>query len=137
MATITPEQAAIKWRDRLSASTQQITDGVNSVTTAPGVRAAASKELWANRVMQAKDKWASRVASVPLADWQQSMITVGIPRISQGAAAKVNKVQDFMQKFLPHVNQVAAQVNQMPKGSLEDGIARATAQIRGNAAFKR
>ena len=137
MATPTPEQVATKWRDRLSASTQQITDGVNSVTTAPGVKAAAAKDLWANRVMQAKDKWASRVASVPLAEWQTSMIQVGIPRISQGATAKIGKVQDFMAKFLPHVTQVAAQVNQMPKGSLEDGIARATAQIRGNAAFKR
>jgi hypothetical protein len=137
MATITAQQAATKWRDRLSAATQQITDGVNSVTTAPGVKAAAAKDLWANRVMQAKDKWASRVASVPLAEWQQAMISVGIPRISQGASAKIGKVEDFMTKFLPHVNNVAAQVNQMPKGTLEDGIARATAQIRGNASFKR
>lgn len=137
MARVTPEQAAQKWRDRLSASTDLITQGVNAVQTAPGQKAAANADLWLQRVTASKDKWRSRVSSVSLQDWQQSMIQKGIPRVAQGAQANMPKVESFMREFLPYVSNVAAQVNQMPKGGVEQGIARAIAQIRGNAAFKR
>lgn len=137
MARVTAEQAATKWRDRLTQSGQQITDGVNGVTVAPGTKAAAAKDLWAQRVAASKDKWASRVASVSLNDWQKSMIEVGIPRIASGAAAKVGKVEDFMQQFLPHLDAGVAKVKAMPKGDLGASINRATAMIQHNAAFKR
>jgi hypothetical protein len=137
MARVTPEQATAKWLQRLSASSQQITDGVNGVTVAPGTKAAAAKDLWANRVMAAKDKWASRVASVSLTEWQSSMINVGIPRIAQGAQAKQGKVQDFMAQFLPYLDTGVAKVKAMPKGDLSSSIARASAMITHNANFQR
>lgn len=137
MARVTAEQAANKWRDRLTQSGQQIIDGVNGVTVAPGTKAAAAKDLWAQRVAASRDKWAARVASVSLAEWQQSMIEVGIPRVASGAAAKVGKVQDFMAQFLPHLDAGVAKVKAMPKGDLGASIARATAMIQHNASFKR
>lgn len=132
-----PAQVAAKWRDRLSASTQQITDGVNAVQTAPGVKAAAAKALWMQQVAASADKWAARTAAVTLDSWKASMITKGIPRVATGAQAAAPKVEAFMTQFLPHVEQVAQRVRQMPKGGLANGIARATAQIQGNASFKR
>lgn len=137
MARVTAEQATDKWVSRLSQASQQITDGVNGVTVAPGTKAAAAKDLWANRVMQAKEKWATRVGSVSLADWQRSMIEVGIPRIATGAQAKRGKMTDFMQQFLPYLDTGVAKVNGMPKGDLNASIARAAAMITHNAQFKR
>lgn len=134
---MTPAQVAAKWQSRLGQATTQITDGVNAVTTAPGQKAAAAKALWLQRVQASQDKWARNVARVSLEEWKRSMIDIGIPRIATGAAAKVGKVESFMTEFLPHVNAVAARVHAMPKGDINASIARATAQIQGNAAFKR
>lgn len=137
MARVTAEQATAKWLTRLSGASQQITDGVNGVTVAPGAKAAAAKDLWANRVLAAKDKWATRVGSVTLPEWQNAMITVGIPRIATGAQAKQGKMQDFMAQFLPYLDQGVSKVSAMPKGDINASIARASAMIMHNAAFKR
>lgn len=137
MARVTPEQATAKWVQRLGQSTQQITDGVNRVTVAPGSKAAAAKVLWAQRVAAAQDKWAARVGAVSLQSWQQSMINVGIPRVASGAQAKQGKVQDFMSQFLPHLDAGVAKVKSMPKGDINASIARAVAMIQHNASFKR
>lgn len=134
---ITPQQAAAKWQQRLAASQQQIIDGVNAVTTAPGAKAAAQKQLWLTRIQASADKWARNVSRVSLEDWKQSMINVGIPRVASGAAAKVGKVEAFMAEFLPYVNQHAERVRGMPKGDINMSIARATAMIQANANFKR
>lgn len=133
---ITPDQATAKWVARLGAAQQQITDGVNAVTVAPGTKAAAAKALWASQVANAQDKWAQRVGSVSLQAWQQATIA-GIPRVAQGAQAKQGKVLAFQQQWLPYVEQQAQRVRQMPKGGLANGIARAVAQIQANAQFKR
>lgn len=137
MARVTPEQAAQLWQTRLSGATERIAQGVANVQVAPGQSAARQADLWLARVTASKDKWKSRVSSVSLQDWQTSMQQKGIPRIAQGAQANQPKVQAFMAEFLPYVSNVAAQVRQMPKGNIEAGIARAAAQIRGNAAFRR
>lgn len=137
MARVTPQQAAQKWQTRLSGATQQITDGVNGVQTAPGAKAAAAKALWLQRVQAAQNKWATNVGAVSLQSWQQSMITVGIPRIATGAAAKVGKVESFMGQFLPYLDAGVAKVKAMPKGDINASIARATAMISYNANFKR
>lgn len=137
MARVTADQAAQKWAQRMAASGDQIRDGVNGVTVAPGVTAAKAKNLWVQRVTASADKWATRVASVPLAEWQSKMIDVGIPRVAQGASANVGKVQDFMSQFLPHLDAGVAKVKQMPKGGLDASIARAAAMIQHNASFQR
>lgn len=136
MARVTAQQAAEKWKARLSAAGQQITDGVNAVTVAPGTKAAQAADLWLQRVSAAKDKWKARVASVGLQEWQQSMID-NIPRIAQGAQAKAGKVEQFMTEFLPHLDAGVAKVNAMPKGGLQESINRAAAMITHNSTFKR
>lgn len=134
---VNAQQAADKWTQRLQASTQQIADGVNRVTVAPGQKAAAAANLWLQRVQQARDKYANNVARVSLADWQQAMISKGIPRISQGATAGAPKMAAFMNEFLPHLAAGVAQVERMPKGTIEQSIARMEAMVRHNASFRR
>lgn len=137
MAQKDPAAVAQKWASNLGAATQSITDGVNAVSTAPGAAAARQKQAWVQRTTASADKWAARVSAVTLEDWRSATITKGIPRVASGAQQAQPKMQQFMQEFLPHVERVAQQVRAMPKLSLEDSIARATAQIRGNAQFRR
>lgn len=133
----TPEQAANKWRDRLTGSTQQISDGVDRVTQAPGEKAANSRALWARKTAEAADKWERNTRRVSLEDWRRKMKDVGIARISQGASANTDKVASFMSDFLPHLARGVETVEKMPKGTIEDSINRSAAMIRHNASFKR
>jgi hypothetical protein len=132
-----PQTATAKWVSNLSNSTQAMTRGVQAVTVAPGIAAANAADKWLQNVTAAKDKFASRVRSVSLSDWQNAMTSYGINRVSQGATAKQAKMQSFMTEFLPHLKTGVQQVEAMPHMNLEDGINRAVAMIRHNAQFKR
>lgn len=137
MPAIDPQAATQKWVSNLSNSSAAITRGVNAVTQAPGVAAAASADKWLARITASKDKWKSRVGGVSLQSWQQSMITVGLPRVASGAQAKQSKYTDFANSFFPYLDTGVAKVKAMPSTTLEDSINRATTMIRHNAAFKR
>jgi glutaredoxin 2 len=133
----TSQSATQKWLTNLSAATDRMTQGANSVQKAPGLAAAAAADKWLAKVTASKAKFASRVASVSLQSWQQSYINVGIPRVAQGAQAKQAKVTAFMDQFLPYLSTGLQTIDAMPNTTLEDGIARATAMIRYNAKFQR
>ena len=137
MAQGTPEQVAAKWAQNLGAATQYITAGVNAVTVAPGQQAARQVDAWIQGVQAARNKWQQRVGAVTLQEWQQAMITKGVPRVASGAQAAVPKMSQFLGEFLPFQERVTQQVRSMPKGGLEAGINRAIAQIRGTAQFQR
>lgn len=129
--------ATAKWLANLSAASGRMQSGAMGVTKAPGVAAAAAADKWLAKVTASKAKFASRVASVSLQDWQNAYINVGIPRVAQGAQAKQSKVQAFFDEFLPYLQRGMATIDNMPSVTLEDGIARASAMIRYNAKFKR
>lgn len=131
------QQATAKWVQNIGQATERITAGVQAVSVSPGQKAAAAHAKWLARVQAAADKWRSRVGAVSLQDWQQSMISVGIPRIAQGAQAKQGKMEAFMNEFLPYLSQGVQRIDSMPSVTLEDGINRAVAMIRHNAQFKR
>lgn len=122
MAVKNATTIAQKWRDRLQSATQQMTDGVRAVTVAPGVAAAAKADVMKARLLDAinSGKWAKNVSAVSLNDWQQAMITTGIPRVATGAGDKVGKVEKFMTKFLPYVEGVRKQIAAMPKSTDQD-----------------
>lgn len=124
---------AQNWATRLGQSTQQITDGVNAVTVAPGQAAARQKNVWAQNTAAAVNKWAANTAAVPLTDWQQSMINKGVPRISSGATAAVPKMQTFMTKLLPYVQSTVASLP--PRGDLSANINRMVAFTQKMAQF--
>lgn len=137
MARVTPQQASDKWKTRLSAASADMTTGVNNVTVAPGVQAAAKRDKWLAGVTGAADKWQRNVKSVSLQQWQQAMTTIGIPRVAQGAQAKQQKMTDFMNSFLPFLDRGVAQINQMPDTDMESRIQKAVAMMRYNATYQR
>jgi len=132
MARVNSQQWLAKWSQNLNASGQYIKSGVQSVTTAPGQSAAAAQDRMLAGVTAAvqSGKWARNVSKVSLADWQNAMITKGIPRIAQGTAVAVQTKGPQIDTLLANVNSAAAVANALPKGGIEQGIARATAFMR-------
>ena len=135
MAGMTPDQVAQEWAQRLAGATSKIQAGVQAVSTAPGQLAARNKAGYVQGVTAAQDKWAARTASVPLATWQQDMITKGLPRISGGATAAQPKMAAFMGQLLPFIQ--AGQGRLPQRGGLDQNIARSAAWIRYMATFRR
>jgi len=80
MSKLTPEERAAKQINRLSAATEDIRQGVERVTEAPGVKAAQQQQKMKTRLLAKIDDgtWAKRVASVPLEEWKRMMIDKGV-----------------------------------------------------------
>lgn len=129
----TAAQSAAKWAANLSGATQAITDGVNSVTVAPGMAAARQQDVWASNTAASKSKWAANVQKVSLGDWQTSMTTKGIGRIASGATAAQPKMEAFLNKLLPYQQAQKAQLP--PRGNLQQNIQRMTAWATAMSKF--
>lgn len=138
MAAATPQQAAQNWANNLSAATTRIKAGVQAVTVSPTSKAAQAVDRQVAGVIAAAQsgKTANALNNVSLSDWQNAMINKGISRIASGAQAAQGKVQNFLTQFIPYVQAGVAQLQTMPRGDLEQNIARATFMMRYNANFK-
>lgn len=136
MAKLTPAEQAAKWANRTAAATQDVVAGVDRVTEHPGRKAAAQQAVWAQNTAAAQDKWARRVQAGSLEDWKKST-KEGANRIASGVQAKKSKVEAFWQEFAPFQDAVTQQTNAMPRGSLEQNLARMLNQARRTAEFKR
>lgn len=136
MVKVTPQQGAEKWKNRLSASTEDIRRGIANVTQAPGQKAAANTDKWRQRTVDSADKYKRNVGAVGLSEWQAAA-DAGVGRVAQGAQQKVSKVEKFQSEFFPHLERGQAAVAAMPNTTIEDGVNRAAAMIRHNANFKR
>lgn len=126
---LTPQQITEKWLTNFGNATTAMTNGVNAVTEAPGAKAAAAAALWLQRIQQSQQKWANRVGAVSLGEWKTAMTTLGIPRAQQGAQQKQGRYLSFITDYTNFLQSAQVQVRSMPKGTLAQGIARATAMI--------
>ena len=126
---LTAQQISQKWLTNFGNATTAMTDGVNSVQTAPGQLAAAQATLWLQRLQQSQQKWINRVSAVSLQDWKSAMISLGIPRAQQGASAKQARYTTFITDYMNFLSSAVPTVRAMPKGSLSASIARASAMI--------
>lgn len=132
MARVTPTEYADKWARRLSAAGEDIRNGINKVTTAPGELAAAQQDaLLANFAESVNSGvWASRVRGVSLEDWKKAALDKGVPRIPQGVEAAKPKMARVAVELLAAVDAAAAAANALPKGTLDNSIARMTTFVR-------
>jgi len=134
MAATNPQTVAQNWANRLAGSTQKITDGINSVSVAPGQAAARQKTVWVQNVTASADKWARNVQGVSLADWQQATISKGVGRIASGAQAAIPKMESFMGRLLPYVASGKAKLP--ARGDINANKSRMNAWFDHMAAFK-
>lgn len=138
MAQVTAQQWLDKWGRRLNAAGTDITAGVKAVTTAPGQLAAQAQSLMLQRITEAitSGLWAKNVSAVSLASWQNSMISKGIPRIGAGVtAAQASKVQ-VITNLLSAVETARQAALALPKGTIDNSIARFAAFARAMQAAK-
>ena len=133
---LTPQQVLSKWTQNTTAAGPSYAAGVQAVTTAPGQTAAANAQNWLNGCNSSLAKYKTNVAAVSLQSWQQSCVQKGQQRIAAGVQAAQSKMGNFFTQLLPQTAAVKAAVASMPKGTLQDGIARATKAITMMAAWK-
>lgn len=139
MAKALSAEAVVRlWSERGQGATETVRAGVNAVTESPMAKAAAQVEVWAANVQRAKQKFVDKLTAVTLQQWKAAMLGKGLTNMSNGYVdpTSVNKFANFMRAWLPYVRQGAAQIRAMPKGTLQQGIDRAVAQIRWNAGFR-
>ena len=138
VARVNAKEAADKLVRRLSGATQDVIRGVERVTEAPGIKAAAAQDLMLARVMEAitSGKWADAVSAISLPDWKKAMLDKGVPRIAQGVQAAQPKIQAFFEQLLPAVDAAKSEIESMPNLTLEDRIARSSAFQRRMADFQ-
>jgi hypothetical protein len=129
VAMLTPQQVSQKWLTNFQSAGTAMQQGVQAVQQAPGAKAAQAVQLWITRLQAAQAKWANRVGAVTLQEWQQAMINLGIPRAQQGAQEKQSRYTAFITQYLQFLQTAVAQVQAMPKGTLQQSIARASAMI--------
>jgi len=135
-----PSVAAQSWQNGMQNATQRIQAGINAVTVSPTQQAAASVDRMVAGIQRAaaSGKIQAALQAVTLTDWKDAMLTKGVPRIAQGAAAAKPKMQAFLTSFLPHVSAGMQQMeSNMPRGELEQNIARANFMMRHNALFRK
>lgn len=138
MAKVNAQQWLDKWGQRLNASSSFITAGVNGVTTAPGQSAAAAADRMLANLTAAVSSglWAKRVSAISLTDWKASMTNKGIPRIAAGVTQAQKTKGTVIGNLLVAVDAAASEANALPKGGIEQSIARASAFMRSMAAAK-
>lgn len=136
---MSPTEYQEKHARRLKAALEDMRKGVERVTEAPGVKAAAAQDKMRANLIVAIDtgKWGRRVAGVSLAEWQAKMISKGIPRVAMGIDAAADKVREFATQLFDHENTVLSEIERLPDVTLEDAIVRATTWIRRMAEFER
>lgn len=132
----TPQQIARKWNSRLKASTTEIREGVEDVTENPADLAAAAADKWIDRVSNSRDRYVLGLSRVTLDDWKRAMVDKGIQRIAQGADAAVSRVEAFQSDLMQFQQTIDRELAAMPDVTLEDGIARATHQMRRMSEFQ-
>lgn len=138
MKQINAAQAAVSWATGMANSSQKLTAGVQAVTVSPTSQAAQAVDRMVAGIQRAaaEGRIQAGLNAVSLQDWQQAMITKGIPRIASQAQLAKTKVQNFMQQFLPYLQQGVQNLSSMPRGDLEQNLQRANAMARHNAAFR-
>ena len=135
---VTAEQFVEKHNRRTKAALGDMRAGVERVTEAPGIAAAAKADKMRANLVAALDsgKWQRRVAAVTLPDWKKAMIDKGVNRVAAGVDAAAGKTRQFAEQLLSHQSSLMSTVEAMPDLTIEDSIARMTVWVRGMSKFE-
>lgn len=119
-----PEEAGQKWLRNIRTAGESVRSGVQAVTEAPGARAAQNAAGYLNGVQNNVDKWRANVGSVSLNSWRDSMLTLGVPRMAQGAEKNVSKTVAALRQIIPHVEAGKEALKATPRGDYSANIQR-------------
>lgn len=139
MVKVNAEQFTKKWGDRLSGATEQITNGINNVSVAPGILAAKKQDKMKQNILKSIDsgKWGKNVAAVPLQDWKDAILNKGLSRLSSGVEGAKGKVTKFAEKLLAYEANLQNTIKSMPDLTLSDSVARMVKNVTEMAKFQK
>ena len=138
LAVVDAATAQQRWQASASGAQQKFVDGVQATTKDPTALAAQASQKMLNGVTQAVTSgyWARRLAEVGQAGWKSATVAKA-SNYGTGIQASGTKYQAgyaaFWQYAMPYYQSVVA----MPKNSLADSIARATAWITAAAGYQK
>lgn len=132
MKNLTADQVATKWTQNAQNAAQAYAQGIASVTQNPLAQAAAAADLWQQRVntQQAKQKFQRKLNAFPFDQWKSIAAQFGQSRYSQGVADKSGKYAAAIGPVLAYERAGLAQIEGMPKTTLQDRIQRAVAWMQ-------
>jgi len=132
---VTPQEFAARWGSGLTGSIERMRAGVEAVTVAPGIAAAAKADKWHAAISRSdtKAKWKARVGAVPLDVWKSAMVNKGLNRIADGVENAEPKMAAFGEKLIAHQNRLLVEMDTLADITLEDSIKRMTHWVRGMA----
>lgn len=137
MKNLTAEQVAAKWSQRASNAASDYAAGIAAVTSNPLAKAAQSADLWQQRVNDpsVKAKFVRKLNAFPFDQWKAIAAQYGQSRYSQGVSSKTDKYATAIAPVLAYEAAGLAQIESMPKVTLEDRIQRSAAWQRYMAAY--
>lgn len=129
--------AAQRWQQSASGAQARYTEGVQATTKDPTALAAAQASKMLAGVQQAvqSGRWQRRLAEVGAAGWKSSTVSKA-GNYSTGINASGPKYQQGYGQFAAYMQPYQNQIDSMPKATLADSIARATAWITNAANYK-
>lgn len=135
---LTPQQIAAKWAQRTQQATQAYIAGIQATTVNPMAMAAAAAPKYLQGVQDAVNsgRWQKGLARNPASYWQSQAVNKGANRLGTGASNAQPKMEAFLTKFLPVLQQNVAQVKAMPNNTFDDRMARMVQMATLNHQFK-
>ena len=91
--------------------------------------AAQQKYLTNTAAVVNNSSFANKLRSIPFTTWQTGCTGVGMQRFATGAVKGTPKVQAFFQKWAPIYQQASAAAHALPKGGLQNAMARVQAAL--------
>lgn len=135
---LTPAEVARKWQKNYSNAGEDFEAGVKNMTENPLEAAAANAEYWFARVRESYESqtWQDSLRSFDFQEWKNRTIKFGKLRMADGAAKGFQKQLNFMNFWLPLMQQLRQRIKAMPKASRADRRARMLAAFDFNSENK-
>lgn len=122
-----------KWSRNLRNARPDIERGIDRVTEAPGMKAAAAEDKLRQAFLESLDsgKWRKNVSAVSLEQWKTAAKEKGLARLDSGVTGALAKVQQIAEINLANIEAVKNTVDQMPDTTFQDRIAKMVAFSTG------
>lgn len=137
MATaLTALEVAQKWAENSIRAKPTMEAGIRNTTEAPTLKAAAAVNRYADGCSRAATdgSFVKGCQAVTLEDWKQASLDK-IANLDKGVRSGQSKMSRFMESFLPMTAALSKKIQAMPKGDIEESIARIRANIEGMKNF--
>jgi len=139
MAKLTASEFQEKHARRLKGAVEDVRRGIDRVTENPCEKAAAKQDKMLSNLTAAvqSGKWAQGLKRVSLDTWKRKARDIGVNRIAAGIDGAKDKVIEFAEVLLPHIDRGQEKIKAMPDITLDDNINRMTSFIRHMSELKR